>query len=611
MIDDVKIIRSFAPFAAYTDREGWDCVPLSRRQHYVENAVQFKGQEWPSLPAVRYMDFYRDGNRSRYEDLYFARRSRVFDLLMAECLKGNGEYVEDIIDGLWLLCEESTWVIPAHNNDLEQDKQPRNELVNIEEPVYVDLFAAETGALLSWVYYFLGDRIARLAPLVKRRIELEVYRRILEPYTESDRFVWMGFADDNPVNNWNPWINSNVLVAYLVFENAFPALLKQGVSKTIKSINRFLHFYAEDGGCDEGPGYFSVAGASVFDFLGELEHVADISNIYAQPLIRNIASYIYKVYIAGGYFVNYADAAPAPGMNISMLSRFGAKIRDDNLVGFAEYLKSVDGKNKEANGSAHPYNFFRRLSDLFDEPRAGCFNAPKTAWFGGMQVIAARDAEGALDGLFFSAKAGCNAESHNHNDVGNFIVYCDGVPVIVDAGVERYTKATFDDRRYTLWTMQSCYHNTPTINGADQLPGQEFRAVGVKCERTGNLTVFSHDISKAYPIEAGIEHYIREFQFHHGKALTITDTFKITGCKEPLRLNFLLADKPEISDDHAILGGKLVLSFDSGAFNATFEEIPLRDEKIRDDWDRDCLYRLRFSAKELTDIGSVSVRLTK
>jgi hypothetical protein len=41
-------------------------------------------------------------------------------------------------------------------------------------------------------------------------------------------------------------------------------------------------------------------------------------------------------------------------------------------------------------------------------------------------VAAARLRQGSVNGLYFAALGGHNAESHNHNDVGNFVVYLDG-----------------------------------------------------------------------------------------------------------------------------------------------------------------------------------------
>ena len=106
----------------------------------------------------------------------------------------------------------------------------------------------------------------------------------------------------------------------------------------------------------------------------------------------------------------------------------------------------------------------------------------RDAWLDGIQVMTARCAEGTTKGFFVAAKGGHNAESHNHNDVGNFIVYRDGRPILIDAGVETYSRKTFSSQRYEIWTMQSAYHNLPTIDGVMQSPGRQFAAREVRYE---------------------------------------------------------------------------------------------------------------------------------
>ncbi|MFF5249487.1 hypothetical protein ACFY3V_34860 [Streptosporangium sp. NPDC000095] len=54
-------------------------------------------------------------------------------------------------------------------------------------------------------------------------------------------------------------------------------------------------------------------------------------------------------------------------------------------------------------------------------------------------MMVARERRGSPDGLFLAAKGGYNVESHNHNDVGPFIVALDARPVLVDVGVGEYT----------------------------------------------------------------------------------------------------------------------------------------------------------------------------
>jgi hypothetical protein len=71
---------------------------------------------------------------------------------------------------------------------------------------------------------------------------------------------------------------------------------------------------------------------------------------------------------------------------------------------------------------------------------------------------------------------------NNHNDVGNFIVFANGRPFVIDVGRPTYTRQTFSSDRYKIWSMQSDYHNLPTVNGQMQEAGRDFMAKGVKYE---------------------------------------------------------------------------------------------------------------------------------
>src|SRR5512142_2657979 len=108
--------------------------------------------------------------------------------------------------------------------------------------------------------------------------------------------------------------------------------------------------------------------------------------------------------------------------------------------------------------------------------------------------MAARRKEGSAEGLYLAAQGGHNAESHNHNDVGNFIVFAGGKPVVIDIGVETYTAKTFSARRYEIWTMQSAYHNLPTIGGAMQQAGREYQARDVRYQADDRAAEMSLDI---------------------------------------------------------------------------------------------------------------------
>ena len=129
-------------------------------------------------------------------------------------------------------------------------------------------------------------------------------------------------------------------------------------------------------------------------------------------------------------------------------------------------------------------------------------------------------------GWFVAMKGGHNNESHNHNDIGTFTLYADGVPMFVDAGVGTYTKQTFSKDRYTIWSMRSEWHNLPVINGVYQHDGAEFRSSDVSVSFKPKSRRFSLDISGAYDEEADCKYWKRDYHLN-GNAMTITDTYSL------------------------------------------------------------------------------------
>jgi hypothetical protein len=121
--------------------------------------------------------------------------------------------------------------------------------------------------------------------------------------------------------------------------------------------------------------------------------------------------------------------------------------------------------------------------------------------------MTAREKAGSTDGMYVAVVAANNGRSHSHNDTGNFVVYLDGQPVAIDVGVEQYTAKTFGRDRYSIWTMQSAYHNLPTVGAVMQQNGVEYEATDRKYETNDQHATVSFDIAKAYPKEAGIKRW--------------------------------------------------------------------------------------------------------
>lgn len=99
-----------------------------------------------------------------------------------------------------------------------------------------------------------------------------------------------------------------------------------------------------------------------------------------------------------------------------------------------------------------------------------------------LDLVTACRKEGSAEGFSHATQAAGNGHSHGHNDSGSFIIFRNGELVFIDVGPEAYTATTFSKDRYTLWTMQSAYHNLPTIGGIMQHDGAPYRASDLKYE---------------------------------------------------------------------------------------------------------------------------------
>ena len=157
--------------------------------------------------------------------------------------------------------------------------------------------------------------------------------------------------------------------------------------------------------------------------------------------------------------------------------------------------------------------FLRHICDFIaEQPREPLL---KDVWLNDLQIMTARRGH-----LYVAMKGGNNGESHNHNDVGSFIIYANNEPLFIDPAVGEYTAKTFSKDRYEIWTMQSGYHNLPQINGTDQKDGKDFSAKVVN-HKDGQLTL---DIAGAYPADAAVKSWKRTV------AANIVSNEKIINC---------------------------------------------------------------------------------
>ena len=551
-------------------------------------AEKYAEFSYENLPASIYMQFKRNGNRTVYQNLYFRRRRTVLYLLLGEYIERKGRFVDKLVDGVWMLLEESTWVVPAHNRSLPEMDCPLTYAYK-EKVDFIDLFSAETGALLAFVVYLGQNFLDKVTPLICDRILYELNRRIIDPYLSNPEQWWMGYNRPK-VNNWCPWIASNVLTVCALCEKNTDTR-KRVLLRTLEILDHFTSGYYDDGGCDEGPGYWNEAGACYFDCLELLyDMTGGAIDVFSHPFVRNLGEYIAKVNIHNDYYINFADCAAENHFQYAAIARFGRRTGSAMLENFALSHLATETTAEIL------YNITREIKNLCEvHPKRTEFHLPQKIWLDGICVMAARENQDSGKGLFFAMKGGCNAESHNHNDVGNFIVYADGEPLIIDVGVGTYTADTFNDNRYKIWTMQSGYHNLPLFGQFEQLAGIEYRALDVKYECESNRLAMS--LKDTYPSDAGIETYVRTGELSHGR-VQIVDSILMQKATE-VTFHLMTADRPRQGESGIIhLAGGRTLEYDR-TLTVAVEPIRLSDPQIQNGWKREFLYRICLKTRPI------------
>ena len=294
------------PFPPARERTVWNALPQRVKDRFLKAGEAALAAAIAPLPLSLWLDFTHTGRRTPWETAYFSRRARLCALVCAECVEHTGRFLDVIADTVWAICEESAWQLPAHNSYIRDT--PQLPLPDTTRPI-VDLFAAETGALLALTRYLLPDELDTAAPGITVRMERELNTRILTPYFTS-HFWWMGNGAE-PMCNWTSWCTQNVLLTVFLLPTT-QSERKAAVKQAAYSLDCFLKDYGTDGCCNEGAQYYRHAGLTLWGCLDILSTVAPeaFSPLFHAPKIKNIAEYICNVHVEGPYYLNFGDCSP-------------------------------------------------------------------------------------------------------------------------------------------------------------------------------------------------------------------------------------------------------------------------------------------------------------
>jgi hypothetical protein len=655
IFDHWRVHMTAAPLPApdVTDRSLWGSRRVAEALAPTLAAADAeRGTTWPQTLASQYARFFRDGDRTAYEGHVAARQARLTRATLAALLDPRDDRIDEVVDGVLLLCEQSTWCWAAHDDTFDRFGRVTP---TVTEP-YLDLGAGEVAAQLAWIDHLLGPALDERAPGVRWRLRSETQTRVLRPFTDRRDWWWLGV--DHPIMNWSPWIQGNVLAANLALEDdpdrrrAVTALVADGIAAYWASL-------PADGGVDEGYHYWWQGAARAL----EAQDLLGFAGLEPEPealgRIRATLAFPHAMHLGGDWYVNVADGAARPLATWpwNVVHAWALRVGDDAAARHAASYRGRAGGLFDERSSLP--RAVRMLSDAaWEDAPAAAPPLVAHAFFPSTGVAVARSAAGSARGLAVSVKGGHNGENHNHVDVGSVIVALDGVPAVVDAGKPTYRAGTVGPDRYELWVVRGDWHNVPRVRGVEQAPGPQSGARGLEVSygaaAHGNTSgvrfendpgVVSGpaddpevvpeadsrpwqarlDIAGAYPVD-GLEHWWRAVTLDRAaETLTVADTWSFShdvAGDGPTAWHWLLAGDVELTPGRAVVrftpdGGTtpgetaaraLAITWDPDAVDATLDVRDLDDPELTAVWGEQ-LTRLRLTARAEPPSGTFRVTL--
>ena len=589
--------QKWVPFPAYADRSGWDRVLGDWKDEFIARGEDALDYEWKVVTATDYLTHDRGGSQGDAGRNINSNAIKIVDLFFAELASGNGRYIDQLMNGVFAMCETTTWVLSHHLN-LQKSRHYFPQSYDNA----IDLVCGDIGSIMAWVYYFFHEEFDKIEPEISRRLYEELDKRIMTPYLTETHFGWKGDNFDpekDHLNNWTPWCSVNCLEVFALLEKDINRFAKAAYM-TMESVDKYLNNIEGDGCCDEGPSYWYQGPAKNFEYLLFLSWITGNKvNALDDPMIKRMGEYISSSVIGNGWVVNFSDAGARGGGAPLVIYNYGKGVDSQLMKRYAAYV--LDGKPLSPDRERYIIRMFYSIlikEDLKKETPE-LIMEPYT-WYPETQICYMRE----QDGFFVASKGGHNAQSHNHNDIGTVSLYYKAIPFLIDAGVGTYITKTFSSQRYEIWTMQANYHNIPMLNGIPEKEGRQFESK--QAEFDPKTMTFSVDFAGTYPSEACVKSMLRKVSLKNGK-VAIKDSYSLSESKKPADFHWLTWGDVDISTPGKVTitvqGETLTLNYDGKKLEPIIETIVQDDPPLLRVWG-DKIYRVTLRESKASLKGS-------
>jgi len=494
------------------------------RKKYKEHCEKTIKEEPLMCKFSKFRLFAEKGERNLYE-YAFNQHVDALTLHAFNTIVYGDEHLSKLEDALYDVLSIYVWALPAHVPD-----------INEENYYELDLASTALGATIATIDCLLGDK---LHPQLRKRIDTELRRRILEPFK---REIWHW---EDRYNNWTSvCAGSTAVCLMLKYPDEFDALLP----RFSENMRKFIAGFSDDGVCYEGAGYWGY-GLSAFVMYALLlkEYTKGQTDYFKDEKVKNICCFFEKVTLYPDIITCYGDTGVDIKVNDFLMHSLKKEYPNDIWIPNESRIHIPT--NQLAQILLYIENYDPDVTA--DQLKNAEYYMEHAGWY-----------TKRTPSYSLAARGGWNGDSHNHNDVGSFIFAVDNRQVLIDMGTRYYTKDYFLlPQRYEYLETSSRGHNCPIINGQYQANVPETRSYTSFCDG-----VFSVDFRELYNIPK-LKKLVRRFKATN-TSVKVTEEFEITG-EWSFTERFVSYKKPKISDGVIEIDGVYV-KFDPSKGKATY-----------------------------------------
>lgn len=320
-------------------------------------------------------------------------------------------------------------------------------------------------------------------------------------------------------NNWTQVCCSGLIIGALAVRDTDPQLWEELREPLLNGLRKANKLYAPDGAWEEGVAYWHYATAYLVYCIAALETALGTDFDLSKAEGFNTAAY-FPVHLNAPSQRTYCFADNHAG-----------RVRNGNAEIFwlanrfkqPEILADEHRTLKETD--ARPLHIVWYAPPPANPPAlatAKLFNSR-------VPVVVMRTAWGDPNAWWAGVKAGDNAVSHGHLDLGSFEFEADGERWAWELGSDDYNlPGFFGSKRWTYYRLQTVSHNIFTLDGTNQPPKGTAKLTAF--DAGGDVASATVDLGEAYPMA---KRAVRTLSLDRKiPALKISDSLELDGTHE-------------------------------------------------------------------------------